>query len=185
MIELYGADTVRLFILFAANPTAGMDWSDTALDANHRVMVQMRSMPDQITSWKVRPSPMDDWLDARMTQRIHEFCTAMDDYDLRRAVEISHYDIIKDINWYTRRGGENLDVAHRWLPLWSQMVSVSTPHLAEEWWADLDSKSAFVSGSTMSLPAPLTQNQRLLLSAEQYIRDVLEQARKVLSLIHI
>ena len=31
----------------------------------------------------------------------------------------------------------------------------------------------------MSLPAPLTQNQRLLLSAEQYIRDVLEQARKV------
>ena len=179
MIELYGADTVRLFILFAANPTAGMDWSDTALDANHRVMVQMRSMPDQITSWKVRPSPMDDWLDARMTQRIHEFCTAMDDYDLRRAVEISHYDIIKDINWYTRRGGENLDVAHRWLPLWSQMVSVSTPHLAEEWWADLDSKSAFVSGSTMSLPAPLTQNQHLLLSAEQYIRDVLEQARKV------
>ena len=36
MIERYGADTVRLFILFAANPTAGMDWSDAALDANHR-----------------------------------------------------------------------------------------------------------------------------------------------------
>ena len=31
MIEKYGADTVRLFILFAANPTAGMDWSDVAI----------------------------------------------------------------------------------------------------------------------------------------------------------
>ena len=26
-------------------------------------------------------------------------------FHLRRAVEISHYDIIKDINWYVRRGG--------------------------------------------------------------------------------
>jgi leucyl-tRNA synthetase len=156
-----------------------MDWSDTALDANHRVMVQMRSMPHQLRSWDVKPSPMDAWLDARMTQRAHEFCTAMDEYDLRRAVEISHYDIIKDINWYTRRGGENLEVARRWLPLWAQMVSVSTPHLAEEWWADLESNSTFVSGSTMNLPAPLTDEQTLVLSAEQYVRDVLEQARKV------
>ena len=41
MIERFGADTVRLFILFAANPTAGMDWSDTALEANHRVILQL------------------------------------------------------------------------------------------------------------------------------------------------
>ena len=37
MVEQYGADTVRLFILFAANPTAGMDWSDSAVASNHRV----------------------------------------------------------------------------------------------------------------------------------------------------
>ena len=30
MIQKFGADTIRLFILFAANPTAGMDWSDQA-----------------------------------------------------------------------------------------------------------------------------------------------------------
>ena len=28
MIERFGADTVRLFILFGSNPEAGMDWSD-------------------------------------------------------------------------------------------------------------------------------------------------------------
>ena len=179
MIELYGADTVRLFILFAANPTAGMDWSDTALDANHRVMLQMQSMPAQLLAWSTNPSPMDDWMDARMTQRLHEFCTAMDTYDLRRAVEISHYEIIKDINWYTRRGGENIDLVHRWLPSWAQMTSVSTPHLAEEWWTNFSASSTYVSGSTLSVPEPLSTSQTLVLSGEQYIREVLEQARKV------
>jgi leucyl-tRNA synthetase len=179
MIARYGADTVRLFILFAANPTAGMDWSDAALDANHRVMVQMRGMPEQLLGWSEATSPMDGWLEARFAQRVHEFSEAMETYDLRRAVEISHYEIIKDINWYTRRGGQNVDVARRWLPSWAQMVSVSTPHLAEEWWAALDGADGLVAGSTMAVPAPLSEAQQTQLDGEQYIRDVLEQARKV------
>ena len=47
MVDNFGADTVRLFILFAANPTAGMDWSDKALQANYKVMQQMEKI--QIT----------------------------------------------------------------------------------------------------------------------------------------
>ena len=178
MIERYGADTVRLFILFAANPTAGMDWSDAALDANHRVMMQMRTMPEQLMAWSGSTSPMDDWLEARFTQRLLEFSEAMEGYDLRRAVELSHYEVIKDINWYVRRGGANKTLAERWLPLWAQMVSVSTPHMAEEWWASFASCEGLVSGSQMTLPDALTEAQQLTLSGEQYIRDVLEQARK-------
>ena len=122
---------------------------------------------------------MDGWLAARFAQRVHEFSEAMEAYDLRRAVELSHYEVIKDINWYVRRGGGNLAVAERWLPLWAQMVSVSTPHLAEEWWASLSSTSGLVAGSNLSLPEPLSEAQVLTLSGEQYIRDVLDQARKV------
>jgi leucyl-tRNA synthetase len=179
MIQRYGADTVRLFILFAANPTAGMDWSDAALDANHRVMLQMRTMPEQLMGWSKGPTSMDAWLDARFTQRLHEFQTAMETYDLRRAVELSHYEVIKDINWYVRRGGGHSAVAERWLPQWAQMVSVSTPHLAEEWWAAFSSTSGLVAGSHLTLPEPLSEAQQLTLSGEQYIRDILDQARKV------
>ena len=59
MIEKYGADTVRLFILFAANPTAGMDWSDTALEANYRQMVQLYGMPSNILEWNGSASEID------------------------------------------------------------------------------------------------------------------------------
>lgn len=179
MIELYGADTVRLFILFAANPTAGMDWSDTALEANHRVMLQLRAMPEQLSEWKGEESSMDAWLITRFKSRVLEFIQSMDAYDLRRAVEISHYEVIKDINWYVRRGGEHSDVAAQILPQWAQMISVSTPHLAEEWWAGLQQSESFAASSHLQPPAPVTDDEHLILAGEQYIRDFLEQARKV------
>jgi len=36
MITKYGADTVRLFILFAAPPTQDLEWSDSGLEGSHR-----------------------------------------------------------------------------------------------------------------------------------------------------
>ncbi|CAB9539205.1 Leucyl-tRNA synthetase (EC [Bathymodiolus brooksi thiotrophic gill symbiont] len=36
MIAKYGADTVRLFILFAAPPTQDLEWSDSGLEGAHR-----------------------------------------------------------------------------------------------------------------------------------------------------
>jgi leucyl-tRNA synthetase len=179
MIKRFGADTVRLFILFAANPTAGMDWSDAALEANHRVMLQLQTMPSQLMAWSGEATAMDEWMVARFTQRVLEFNDAMDAYDLRRAVEISHFDVIKDINWYVRRGGGCRQVAEDILPVWSQLISVSTPHLAEDWWAALDSTSGFVSASSLVVPEALSDEDQVLLAGEQYIRDVLEQARKV------
>ena len=179
MIELYGADTVRLFILFAANPTAGMDWSDAALEANHRVMLQLQAMPEQLSEWKGGASSMDAWLVTRFKKRVHEFIAAMDTYDLRRAVELSHYEIIKDINWYVRRGGKNPDMAAEILPQWAQMISVSTPHLAEEWWARLQHSESFAANSHLQSPVPVSDDEHIILAGEQYIRDFLEQARKV------
>jgi leucyl-tRNA synthetase len=36
MIDKYGADTVRLFILFAAPPTQDLEWSDSGLEGSYR-----------------------------------------------------------------------------------------------------------------------------------------------------
>ena len=158
MIEKFGADTVRLFILFAANPTAGMDWSDTALEANHRVMLQLMGIPNQILSWGSKESEIDDWLNSRIKQRVNEFQKAMESYDLRRAVEISHYELIKDMNWYLRRGGNNSELGLDLLNTWSHLLSISTPHLAEEWWRLLGNDS-LISNSIFSPISELSDTE--------------------------
>ena len=178
MIEKYGADTVRLFILFAANPTAGMDWSDTALEANYRVMLQLRTMPETILNWDNKPNAIDDWLIARLKQRVAEFNEAMTNYDLRRAVEISHYELIKDINWYTRRGGNNAKVGRTVLESWTYLISVSTPHLAEEWGRCISLEN-LVSASQMKDIGSVSTTEASILDYEFIMRGVLESSRKV------
>ena len=178
MIEKYGADTVRLFILFAANPTAGMDWSDTALEANFRVMMQLKTMPETMLNWQTKPSTIDAWLIARLKQRVAEFNEAMANYDLRRAVEISHYELIKDVNWYTRRGGNNSTVGRSVLESWTYLISVSTPHLAEEWGRCL-SLNSLVSASEMKDIGLISPEEESILNHEFIMRGVLENSRKI------
>ena len=178
MIEKYGADTVRLFILFAANPTAGMDWSDSALEANYRQMVQLYGMPESILSWEGKSSGIDIWMRARLKQRCSQWQAAMESYDLRGAVDASHFDLVKDLNWYRRRGGSNLEVGKEVLEVWTHMISVATPHLAEDWWKILG-KEDLVAGRVFEVPRPLTSEETAAIESETYLRGFLEQARKV------
>ena len=178
MIERFGADTVRLFILFAANPTAGMDWSDTALEANYKVMMQLYGMPERLLGWTGGSNSMDVWLEGRLKQRIEEFQSAMDGYDLRRAVEVSHYELVKDVNWYIRRGGNNADLAPKVLKHWAYLLSISTPHLAEEWWAVLG-MDGLISGAEMPSIDSITAEEQTALDGETTARSFLESARKI------
>ncbi len=178
MIEKCGADTIRLFILFAANPTAGMDWSDQALEANHRQMLQLKNWPESIFAWEHKIHQMDEWLLAKFRQQVREWKRACEGYDLRRAVEISHYDLPKVFNWYRRRGGCNQEIGLELLKAWTHMISIITPHLAENWWQELK-HTDLVSGRVFDFSDNKLAQDQNLLDQEKYIRQFLEQARKI------
>jgi leucyl-tRNA synthetase len=178
MIERFGADTVRLFILFAANPTAGMDWSDSALEANHRQMIQLYNMPENILAWEGEASDIDTWMLARLKQRNFEWQSAMNSYDLRGAVDASHFDLIKDINWYRRRGGANQDIGIKILENWAYMISIATPHMAEDWWKMLGHND-LIAGRVYSGLEKMSAEEKHSLENEAFLRSFLEQARKV------
>jgi len=178
MVERYGADTVRLFMLFAAQPEAEMDWSDKALESAWRQLNTLHALPGSMLAWEGGAADIDGWMLARLRQRRIEWRDAMDAVNLRTAVQITHYDMLSDVGWYQRRGGADPEVGRRLLGSWAPMLQISTPHLAEDWWA-MSGREGLLAGHVISEDFGMEDGDEAILLEEQYLRSFLEQARSV------
>jgi leucyl-tRNA synthetase len=56
LVEKYGADTARLFILFAAPPTQELEWNDSAVEGAFRFLKRFADRSSNVNVTKVLPS---------------------------------------------------------------------------------------------------------------------------------
>jgi len=181
MIEQYGADTVRLFILFAAQPTAGMDWSDTGVESCYKQMKSVWNLCREMLSWDNDNAAIDEWLSTQFQIRKTEWFSAMESVDLRAGVMLSHYEVYADLLWYQRRGGCNGELARVLLLDWAKMMHPATPHIAEEIWAEAGGEGLIaiqpLGFGEVDNDEPEAMNP--VLAQEIILQSVLDQARQM------
>tara|TARA_B100001250_G_scaffold337860_1_gene304790 strand:- start:353 stop:3010 length:2658 start_codon:yes stop_codon:yes gene_type:complete len=180
MISRFGADTVRLFILFGANPEAGMDWSDSALEANHRQMFSLIDAVDSVAGFSDSPSKIDDWLMSKMRASQKKWIEAMSEVSLREGVMISHFEMLSDWHWYLRRGGCDRVTAMTFLEGWIPMLAPATPHIAEEFWKKVGRADILA-----KLVMPIFEedpNDIRVLAMENYIKKIISSGRNLRTL---
>jgi leucyl-tRNA synthetase len=180
MISRFGADTVRLFILFGANPEAGMDWSDSALEANHRQMFSLIDGVDTALEFSDSPSKIDDWLMSRLRANQKKWIEVMSNVSLREGVMVSHFEMLSDWNWYLRRGGCDRITAMSFLQGWIPMLAPATPHIAEEFWKKLGREDLLA-----KFVIPILQhdsNDIRVLALESYIKEIISSGRNLRAL---
>ena len=177
MVGRYGADTVRLFMLFGANPEAGMDWSDSAVEANHRQMFSIIDAVDAALAMTDSPGPMDEWLNARLRANQSAWRQAMSNVSLREGVMISHFEMLADWNWYRRRGGCDGATARAFLRGWIPVLAPATPHIAEEFWHRMG-EGGLLATHVLSEPGDSSQDAPAL-AREAYLRNLIDSARNL------
>ena len=180
MISRFGADTVRLFILFGANPEAGMEWSDSALEANHRQMFSLIDAVDSAVGFSDYPSDIDDWLMSRMRASQEKWIEVMSEVSLREGVMISHFEMLSDWNWYLRRGGRDRVTAMTFLNAWIPMLAPATPHIAEEFWRKVG-HADILAKLVMPILEPDTSDT-LVLALENFIKKIISSGRNLRTL---
>jgi leucyl-tRNA synthetase len=162
LVERYGADTVRLAVLYAARPQKSLNWSDSAVLHCHRFLTQVwdyshvqlaeahrdRDRSSEVTDAGDRDGPTRDNTE-HFRAKLSEWCENgvrrvtedMESLEMHSAVRnvMRLFDRIKDFEKrVVGRQGElsrdNSDALIEALTVLAQVLGPFAPHLAEELW---------------------------------------------------
>ena len=148
LVKNFGADTVRLAILYAARPQKSLNWSESALQFCHRFLNQLwRYSQNRFTLEPVEGADAEstEFLRSRLTKwcdtALEKITEDLESLEMHKAVRnvVRLFDRIKDFESkvLTRNGAlgpEDHEALIDALALMAQVISPFAPHLGEELW---------------------------------------------------
>lgn len=156
MINKYGADTVRLFCLFAAPPERDFDWSDTGIEGSSRFLNrvwrlfgELRPCLSAVKACASSDSCADNHAARELRLREHATVKKVgEDIGNRYQFNTAIASIMELVNELYLSKDELISTAEGKEALSSAMATVLTllypftPHLCEELWEDLGHQSS-------------------------------------------
>jgi leucyl-tRNA synthetase len=147
LVERYGADTVRLAVLYAARAQKPLNWSDSAVLRCHRFLGQVWDYT--VAQLARAPEAVEKDTSEHLRVKLGQWCQAalerttadMDELEMHSAVRnlMRLFDRIKDFEKRVLArepalSAANLEALTAALAMLVQMLGPFTPHLAEELW---------------------------------------------------
>ncbi|MFO7966526.1 MAG: leucine--tRNA ligase [Archaeoglobaceae archaeon] len=171
-----GADVTRMYILYASEYDSDADWKAQEVDTLASHLRKLHWYARNYYS-KQDISDLDSWLMSKFYRNVKETREAMDDLQTRRAVNTAFFEVMSDVKWYLRRGGENLGVI---LDDWLKLIAPFAPHLSEEIWSW--NHGSFISTENY----PVFDESKVDAEAErreEYVYNLVEDMREVLKFV--
>lgn len=139
IIEKYGADTARLFILFAAPPERDLEWSDTAVEGSHRFINRVfRFIDDKKATFKFGDEcDISSLTSADKDLRFVLNTTikrATDDIGKRFNFNTAISSIMELVNAMYAYTDDNTSLINECMEKLVIMLAPFIPHVAEEMW---------------------------------------------------
>src|SRR6185312_14509769 len=137
IIERYGADTARLFILFAAPPEKQLEWNDDAVEGLWRFLNRVWRLARSLAEKKNVP-PAPEEAREKLLRKMH-WAIAKVTHDYGVEIQINTaiaaiMELVNELYAYPSVG----DAASREAVLTAvQLLSPAAPHLMEELWQSL------------------------------------------------
>ncbi|MGH8398461.1 MAG: leucine--tRNA ligase [Gammaproteobacteria bacterium] len=144
LVEEYGADTVRLFMLFAAPPEQTLEWSEAGVEGAHRFLKRLwKAVAEHVNAGPV--SELDiRILDDRqrgLRRQIHETIVKVgDDIGRRYTFNTAVAAVMELLNALTHDNdttAQDRAVKQEGLEAITLMLAPMTPHICETLWREL------------------------------------------------
>ncbi|MEW6592371.1 MAG: leucine--tRNA ligase [Candidatus Hadarchaeota archaeon] len=183
-VEEYGADTVRAYLMSAAEPWQDLDWKSGEVSAMRRNLERFSSLAEEIISMPGEGARAMDqperWLHSRLQKHIEAATNALDAFETRTAFQHAFFMMMQDIRWYMKRAKSpeaSTYILKKVLEAWLRMLTPFTPHLCDELWSKMG-KKGFISTEKWPAVEPHAIDEATDLM-EDYISRVIEDIAKI------
>jgi leucyl-tRNA synthetase len=143
LIEHYGADTVRLFVIFAAPPEQSLEWSDSAVEGAYRFLRRLwRQVHGHVSSGHGTPAvEAPEERRQHMRRRVHETLAKVSDdmgrrYTFNTAIA-ANMELLNELTRFEDRSEQGRAVMQEALEAVVLMLSPIVPHVAHALWSAL------------------------------------------------
>ncbi|MBA2850893.1 leucyl-tRNA synthetase [Methanococcus maripaludis] len=177
--ENFGADVARFYITTCAELPQDADVKFKEMEKARDNLIKLYDLAVSVMeeeSAEKELSLIDKWLLHKTYSSINSAETAYEEFQLRK-IGLMFYELINDLRWYKRRGGENNSVLKEVVEIWTKLLSPVTPHLCEEIWEKLG-YDGFISQEMYPVIKPELINEDLELG-EEFIKSAMEDIRNI------
>ncbi|HID00265.1 MAG TPA: leucine--tRNA ligase, partial [Piscirickettsiaceae bacterium] len=145
MVEKYGADTVRLFTMFAAPPTQSLEWSDAGVEGAHRFLKRLWTLVQRHVAEGSAP-PLDKAALDERQQSVRRAVHGMLQQATRDMGQRLHFNtaiaavqglVNNTLNKFEVKTDQDRAVLQEALELVTLVLAPITPHIAQQLWQDL------------------------------------------------
>ncbi|MAG16055.1 leucine--tRNA ligase [Candidatus Woesearchaeota archaeon] len=181
IIDKYGADTARLFILFVALPEKEFEWSDKGAEGSYRLLKRVYYLATEKPKYKKTVDNKDKHILSKTHQTIKQVTESYE--ELKPSVAIGKIiELVNHIYKY-REASVNKKVYEEAVKNLTLLIAPFAPHLAEEVWEKLGNKKM------VSLESwPEYDQSRIDKEAEfadELVHNVLSDVEKIIELAGI
>ncbi len=136
IIEKYGADTARLFILFASPPQKELEWSDKGVEGCYRFLNRVQRLVNenfkpQTSKSKINPK-------SQITKKLHQTIKTVTDDIKRFSFNTAIARLMELVNELTKAENTDKEIMKALLI----MLAPFAPYISEELWRKLGNKKS-------------------------------------------
>ncbi|WP_122088017.1 leucine--tRNA ligase [Halalkalicoccus subterraneus] len=180
IVEEYGADTARLFMMQAAQPDKAFDWSEDGVQSTYAFLDRLKGSVE--TFAENEPAGEDDAVAGYVASEIDAtIAIATDEYDALRFNEALReaQGLVRTLRQYAEYTEPHAETYGRGLSAVVRLLAPVAPHLAEELWEELGEEGFVVEADWPEAEADRTfveQRRRLVENTRGDVRDIVEVA---------
>jgi leucyl-tRNA synthetase len=160
LVDEFGADTARLFTMFAAPPEQTLEWSDEGVQGAYRFIKRLwKAVHDHVAAGSAGPLDKNSLNDAQRAirrQAHHTLAKVTDDIGRRRTFNTAIaavMELLNSVAKHTQRSAPDRSVIQEALDIAVLALSPIIPHVTHALWRELGHSAALIDEPWMTVDA--------------------------------